>query len=50
MMTGTFSIAALDRGANVNARDFRGRTPLGIALEAGHTVLVEMLKARGGTA
>lgn len=40
----------LDRGANVNARDSRGRTPLGIALEAGHTVLAEMLKARGGTA
>jgi uncharacterized Ntn-hydrolase superfamily protein len=38
----------LDRGANVNALDFRGKTPLEHALERGHTAVANLLKSRGG--
>ncbi|MBN2496870.1 MAG: ankyrin repeat domain-containing protein [Deltaproteobacteria bacterium] len=39
--------ALLDRGASIEARDARGRTPLHAATEAGNSVLVELLIERG---
>jgi ankyrin repeat protein len=37
----------LDRGARIDDRDNRGRTPLMIASELNHTIAVELLLARG---
>ena len=44
--TGNTSIvkALLDLGADVNARDDKGRTALGWALEGGHNEVVELLR------
>jgi ankyrin repeat protein len=39
----------LERGVDdVNMLDFRGKTPLAVALENGHTEIVEMLRQHGG--
>jgi ankyrin repeat protein len=37
----------LDRGADINAADNRGRTALMIAADAGHAGMVDVLIARG---
>jgi len=39
--------SAIARGANVNARDDRGRTPLQIAREGNQTEIVRALEAAG---
>ena len=39
----------LARGANPNTPDFRGKTPLDIALERGDDGIAEVLRAHGGT-
>ena len=36
------------RGANPNARDHRGKTPLQLAVEAGRTEMADLLRQRGG--
>ena len=38
---------ALERGAEIDAKDNRGRTALMIAADAGHTGIVDLLLARG---
>jgi uncharacterized Ntn-hydrolase superfamily protein len=37
----------LDRGANVDARNYEGKTPLEVAMKAGHTAIADLLKQRG---
>ena len=39
----------LARGANPNTPDFRGKTPLDIALERSDDDIAEVLRAHGGT-
>ena len=38
----------LARGADPNALDFAGKTPLRVALDAGHAEIAELLRAHGG--
>ncbi len=40
----------LDLGADANARDRAGRTPLDLARRHGHSAVAELLRARGGVA
>jgi ankyrin repeat protein len=40
----------LGRGADVNARDAEGHTPLDYAIHAGDTAVIEVLTAAGGVA
>jgi ankyrin repeat protein len=37
----------LDKGADVNARDRDGRTALAFASQERHSIVAELLKARG---
>lgn len=38
----------LERGADPNTLDFAGRTPLRVALDAGHAEIADLLRAHGG--
>ena len=38
----------LDRGADPNAPNFEGKTPLRVALDQGHAAIAELLRERGG--
>ncbi|MEA3403529.1 MAG: ankyrin repeat domain-containing protein [Armatimonadota bacterium] len=40
--------ALLDAGADINARDADGATPLALALESDYAELADLLRARGG--
>jgi len=37
----------LAHGANMDTRDWYGKTPLSLAKEAGHTEIIELLKKHG---
>jgi len=37
----------IDKGADVNAKDRDGKTPLSLAQEKGHNEIIELLKKRG---
>jgi ankyrin repeat protein len=37
----------IKNGADVNAKSKKGKTPLSLAVEAGHTKIIELLKANG---
>jgi uncharacterized Ntn-hydrolase superfamily protein len=39
----------LEHGADPTARDFKGKTPLRVAADAGHGAVAELLRQRGGT-
>lgn len=38
----------IERGAPLNSRDVRGRTPLRVATERGHPAAADLLRAAGG--
>jgi ankyrin repeat protein len=46
---GSFPIASLliEKDANLAARNHKGDTPLGIAMQKGHTALIELFRERG---
>ncbi len=37
----------IENGANVNAKNVKGQTPLSLAEEAGNTEIIKILKAKG---
>ena len=39
----------LDHGANVNARDYRGKTPRALAVANHHEAVADLLRRRGAT-